>query len=199
MKNVWEKIPSGRPDDPAKKGPEVRRVKPGETLRTFPLEDNVGWWLVHFLGQLTRPCLGPECLCHRAEKAIRTRWTGWILVAENFRPLSIKLLALTENCWTSCEELQRTDFPLRGRCLILRRNAKGNKGRVYASIDPDFSHAPSSLPRLPYTHRDQLLKLWFSGRFGYDEFNEYAHSEWVRPINLPADHNVPSNEERKEI
>jgi len=194
MGSPLDKMRTGTPEDPAKKGPQVRRVLPGETLKVWPLEERAGWYVTHFLGQLTRPCLGDECICHSIETPVRTRWAGWILVAENFRPLLVRLLALTENCWDSCEELRRADFNWRGRMMILTRPKGGFRGRVYVKVDDVMVRHPESMPKLPYTHKDQLLKVYFTQKHGYDEFNQYAHSAWVAPDEVISTRQVETRE-----
>jgi len=180
MGSIWDQVVGGRPDDPAKKGPQTRRCKAGEVYRCWPLEDQAGWYLTHFLGQRTRPCLGEVCMCQSSETPVRTRWTGWILVAERFRPLLVRLLALTENCWDSCDALRNPTVLLRGRELMLRRPKGGARGKVYAEVS-DQNYDPEAMPRLPYTQKDQLLRVWFSEKDGFDEMNQYANADWVVP------------------
>ncbi len=155
-------------------------MKSGEVLKVWPLEDQAQWYVTHFLGQRTRPCLGEVCLCQKLETPVRTRWTGWLLAAERLRPFIVRLVALTENCWDSCALLRDPSFALRGRLLILRRPAGGARGKVYAEVDT-YAAVQGYLPVLPYTQRDQLLKVWFSEKDGFDEFTKYAHENWIRP------------------
>ncbi len=180
MDGLWEQVRRGEPGDPQKKGPQTRRVRSGEKLRLYCLEPRPTWYVTHFLGQRTRPCLGDACLCRKLEQPIRTRWTGWILAAESFRPLVVRLLNLTENCWDTCADLRDRTFDATGRVIELWRGPGGSKARVYCRFDP-HARALVDVPRLPYTQKDQLLKLWFSEKDGYDEFNQYAHQDWVEP------------------
>jgi hypothetical protein len=194
---IWEQIQGGRPDDPATKGPQTRRVASGETLRIWPLESQASWYVTHFLGQRTRPCLGDVCLCKRVDRPVRTRWTGWVLAAERWRPLCVRLVALTENCWDSCPEIRDPTFNLRGRLLILRRPKGGARGKVWAQVD-QLARVDGHVPELPYTQRDQLLRVWFSERDGYDEFTQYAHSEWLHPKRW-HDAQLPSSSTESEV
>jgi hypothetical protein len=177
---IIDQLRTGRPDDPGDKGPQTRRVKAGEVLCVVCLEDQAQWYVTHFLGQLTRPCLGDACLCKRLDTPVRTRWTGWILAAESMRPLTVRLVALTEHCWDTCDQLRDPKFSLFGKQLRLTRAGATGKGRVSCSVDPYLDYK-GRVPRLPYSQRDQLLKVWFSEKAGYDEFNKYAHDEWLSP------------------
>jgi hypothetical protein len=195
MGDIWDQIVGGRPDDPSKKGPQVRRCREGERYNCFPLEDRAGWYLTHWIGTRTRPCLGDACICRTRDTPIKVRWSGWLLVAESLRPLVVRLLALTENCWDTCEFFRLPDTALRGRSLTLTRPRGGQKGRVFATVS-DPVPSMKALPKLPYTHRDQLLRVWFSVNAEYDEFSEYAHTRWLRPAKVAVA--LPSAPEEEE-
>jgi hypothetical protein len=54
--------------------------------------------------------------------------------------------------------------------LILTRKG-GAQGIVEASVLPDF-YPLSQIPTLPYSHKDQLLRVWFSGLDDYADVNK---------------------------
>ena len=194
--DLWEQVVGGRPDDPAKKGPQTRRCRSGERLSVWCLERQASWYVTHFLGQRTRPCLGDACLCKKLNAPVVTRWTGWILAAERMRPLIVRLVALTENCWDSCEELRNPAEDLKGRLLVLERPRGGARGRVYAKLE-QYSRKLEYLPDLPYTQRDQLIKVWFTKGANYDEFNQYVGQEWLQPERVRQAAETPTSDAKE--
>jgi hypothetical protein len=160
MSGIWEQVVTGRPDE----GEWRTRLKPrrpgtGEKLVLVPLEPEVGWYLTHFVGKRTRPCLGEQCGCLQAEHPVTTRWVGWILAIEKYAR-KIVLANLTAGCWETCQELRIPELNLRGCDLILTRKTTRSNGPVSAEVFPGRL-ALARVPVLPYTHRDALMSVWF--------------------------------------
>jgi hypothetical protein len=169
--SAWDHIPTGGPGNgDARKRPKSRSPGPGERLLLAPLEESVGWYLTHYRNKRTKPCLGDLCGCQASEEKWPTRWMGYVLAME--MPKRVIVLAmLTRNCWEMCPALREVGEPLRGAQLILTRKG-GSQGIVEAGIVPGF-YPTAQLPVLPYTHKDQLMRVWFSGLDDYVQVNKF--------------------------
>jgi hypothetical protein len=173
--DYWDHIVTGVPDRDDKRRPKSRRPGIGETLELMPLEASVGWYYTHFLRRRTRPCLGSRCFCQKEDSPVESRWVGWILAFDVKAKKDI-LAALTDNCYKSCSVLQLPDVDLRGCKLTLKRHGKAANGKVTAEVEIDAFPKYKDI-RLPYTQRDQLMRVWFSPRDSYAEVCEYGDVE----------------------
>jgi hypothetical protein len=172
MASVWDFVRHGRPDDDAdRKGPQTRRPKQGERLSLLPLESQVGWYFTHFIGRRTRPCLGDRCPCQGSAVKVENRWVGWILAIDETTQ-RVVLASLTENTFKTCQALRDRSIDLRSCRLILQREADKPNGRVKAEVQRNCGASRSRLV-LPYTQRDQLLRVWFNAKDDYAEVALY--------------------------
>jgi hypothetical protein len=196
MGNIWDQIPSGGPaPEPSRRRPKTRQPLAGERLELCVLEAKVGWYLTHFQLGRTKPCLGEMCACQQADKTVPTRWQGYVLATELPRS-GVVLAVLTRNCYDTCPELRDTSKSLLGAHLILTRKG-GAQGIVLAHVQYD-AHPLRLLPKLPYTHRDQLLRVWFSGMDSYLDVNKFFTD--VSPSDTPlyGEEEKPADTERKD-
>lgn len=163
--NVWDQIPTGGPSGKdSRRRPKTRSPGPGERVLLAPLEDHVGWYLTHYRNRRTKPCLGDRCACQKADSPWPCRWQGYMLALE--MPKRVVVLAmLTKNCWDMAEELRQPTVSLRGAQIVLTRRG-GAQGVVEAAVIPGF-YPLAQIPAIPYTHKDQLLRVWFSGLDDY--------------------------------
>lgn len=165
----FDHIPSGGPNAASeRKRPKTRSPGPGERLLLAPIEDSVGWYLTHYRNKRTKPCLGDRCGCQKADEPWPVRWQGYVLALEMPKRLVV-LAMLTKNAWDMCPELRDGRQSLRGGQLILTRKG-GAQGIVEAAFVPSF-YPLSQIPTLPYTHQDQLMRVWFSGLDDYVDVN----------------------------
>jgi hypothetical protein len=181
-KEVFGKVPTGGPDGGSdRKRPKSRSPLAGETLELAPLEDQIGWYLTHYRYGRTKPCFGNECGCQRAGEKWPTRWQGYLLALE-MPQRRVVLAVLTKNCWDGCRALRPGGEALRGSKLTLVRRG-GAQGIVEAGIVPDF-YPKRTLPELPYTHQDQLMRVWFNG---LDSYVDLAAALDLRPSQDPVE------------
>lgn len=190
MTSVWDFVRSGRPDDDeGRKGPQTRRPKQGERLELLPLESQVGWYFTHYLGNRTRPCLGDRCPCQGSGVKIENRWVGWILAIAKDTG-RVVLAALTENTFKTCQKLRDRTLDLRTCKLILEREADKKNGRVKAHVVENVGNARQR-PTLPYTQRDQLLRVWFNAKDDYAEIALYQDLAGKSEPNVDAEDLAP--------
>lgn len=182
MGAVWDDIPTGGPNGrDERKRPKSRSPGPGERLTLMLCEDSVGWYLTHFMNRRTKPCLGARCKCQAATPPLAKRWQGYILGMEMPRRL-IVLAMLTRNVWDTCTELRDSKTSLKGAQLVLTRKG-GAQGIVEAQLAPGW-YPLAQVPLLPYTHKDQLLRVWFGGMDDYVDLNQFFQIEGLRePVN----------------
>jgi hypothetical protein len=94
---------------------------------------------------------------------------GYVLALE-MPARKVVLAMLTKNCWDCCPSLRAAGESLRGSQLILTRKG-GAQGILEAGLIPGF-YPLASIPEIPYTHKDQLLRVWFSGLDDYVEVGQ---------------------------
>jgi hypothetical protein len=173
-------VVTGTPDDPGVKGPETVRVRRGPKAEFYPVVRQASWYTTHFLYGRTKPCLGDGCECHSLEKPVRPRWSGFLLCAVRFAPLKIVNLALTQNCWDSCELLRNKNLDLRYYKISVWRDGRGDKGRVYCQLDYLANRRGCNLD-LPYTILDVLTLLWFTPEEGQPDPGQADPEKWQIP------------------
>lgn len=164
-----------RPVDPLPEerqpGPQTRWPGPGEQLLLYPAEREVLFYRTHFVADRTRPCLHEMCACRRADLRLNTKLVGWILAWEKYGKLV--LANVTHNAYKFCKDLQDKDLDLRRCELLLTRVGTKHNGRVYAKVFR-HTHNVDKFPPVPYSQRDQLLRLWFKQTDDYQELNQVA-------------------------
>jgi len=153
---------------------DIRRPLKGESLALWPLESQVTWYLIHYDGKHSVPCLRDRCFCLRSEMPVDVRREGWLLAVEA-RRTSVVLASVTFGAWQTCEALRDKEIDLRACELILTRGAHRTNAPVTAAVVRNH-HPTSRVPVVPYTHLDLLLRVWYPRGSSYTEFNAAVES-----------------------
>lgn len=180
--SIWDHIPSGGPGpgDKIKKRPKTRAPKAGERLKLMPLEDTVGWYLTHYHNDRTKPCLKARCWCQQADKPAPTRWVGYLL-AKIHDSSEVVLAMLTPNCAATCPDVVQNQTSLRGSQMVLTRTGHA-QGQVDCYVHHGF-YPLRVVPVLPYTHREQLLRVWFPGVADYADLEAlFRFESYLAPL-----------------
>lgn len=155
-----------------RRGPQTRWPSAGETVVLWPVEPQVLWYRTHYINDRTRPCLGNLCGCNKQEQPVNTRLVGWILAYEP-KARDYVLAQVTKNCLKNCPALSDESLDLRTCELTLTRIGRKVNGKVVATVRRD-AHQVGKVALLPYTQRDQLMRVWFKETDAYEEVNQVA-------------------------
>lgn len=136
----------------------LHRVGPEANPRPLViLSSEVDQRWVHWLGANTLACTGDETACRFDHQHYRPQWLGSLFVWEP-EARELRWAVIRQGAAEEEPRLLVRGYDLRGRLLVLRRDADSERGAQHARVEGLFPHV-AALPSCPSMDR-HLARVW---------------------------------------